>query len=157
MTRTMNLYINPMLAWNKLAWRTGEMMLTSSQVIMQRSRIAAPGSGYSEAQLMGQEKIDAMLESAQAVTAQMIMMGHQFTSIACRQILSASSNLLAIASSKTTSESLNRQSKLITDSLNHSVIAGSKLSASAEKVARSALQPVKKRADKNARRLVKHK
>jgi len=162
-TQAMNLYINPLLAWNKLTYEAGEMMVTSAQVILQRTSRAAldqhNGSygGQAETLLIGQEKIDAMLESAHAVGAQVILMGHQFASIACRQLLSASSDLMATGSSKTASESLNRHSKLIRKTMNNSVITGSRLSASSEKIARSALKPLKKRVNKNAKRLIKHK
>jgi hypothetical protein len=156
-TRTMNMYINPMLAWNELAWKTGVLMLTSAQVILQRNSNAALDVGYIETQLIGQEKIDAMLDSVQASGAQMIMMGHQLASMTYRQVLSTSSELIAPGSSKIATESMNRHSKLIRKTLNNSVIAGSRLSASVEKVARSRLQPVKKRFEKNVKRLVKHK
>jgi hypothetical protein len=162
-TQAMNLYINPLLAWNKLAYETCEMMVTSAQVILQRTNPAAfdkpytSNGGRDDTLLIGQEKIDAMLESAQAIGAQVIIMGHQFASITCRQLLSASSDLMATGSSKTATESLNRHSKLIRKTINNSVITGSRLSASSEKIARSALKPLKKRVNKNAKRLVKHK
>ena len=73
-------FTNPFLVWSRLAWKTGEMMLASAQVIHHRTgRMAAAGATPSardrrEFALMGQEKIEAGVESASAMAAQMMAM-----------------------------------------------------------------------------------
>ena len=68
-------FTNPFLVWTRLTWKTGEMMLASAQVIHHRkSRMAAVGATPSardrrEFALMGQEKLEASVESAQAMVA----------------------------------------------------------------------------------------
>jgi hypothetical protein len=76
-SRTRNSFTNPFLIWTGLALKTSEMMLASVQVIGHRAgRIAAPGPKPSardrrEFTLMGQERIEATAESAQAMTTRM--------------------------------------------------------------------------------------
>ena len=82
-SRTRNSFANPFLIWTDLALKTGEMMLASAQVIGHRTgRMAAAGPKPSardrrEFTLMGEEKIKAAAESAQAMTAQMMRMNPQ--------------------------------------------------------------------------------
>ena len=60
--RTRNAFANPFLLWTELAWKTGEMMMTSAEVIGHRAnRMATAGPVPSlrdrrEFTLMGQEK-----------------------------------------------------------------------------------------------------
>jgi len=71
-------FTNPFLVWTRLAWKTGEMMLASAQVIHHRTgRMAAAGATPSardrrEFALMGQEKLEAGVESAKAMAAQLM-------------------------------------------------------------------------------------
>ncbi len=147
--------------WSRLAWKTGEMAIASAQVIGHRtSRLALAGSVPSacdqrEFALMGQEKGDAALESAQAVGVSMLMLNQQFTALAFKQMLSASVALISIAASRTAAESVDRQSKLVRDTMTSSVVAASKLSGSTAELARRALKPVHTRISGNVRRLGK--
>src|SRR5437763_11706443 len=69
---------NPFVLWTSLAWKTGEMMLASAQVIHHRVGRMAAGAPSArdrrELALMGQEKIEAGVESASAIAAQMMTM-----------------------------------------------------------------------------------
>jgi predicted small secreted protein len=71
LTRTPS-FTNTLLVWTRLAWKTGEMMMASAQVIHHRTlRMTAAGATPSardrpEFALMGQEKLEAGVESAQA-------------------------------------------------------------------------------------------
>ena len=72
--------LNPFFAWNELAMKTGEMMLASAQVIQHRTgRLVTAGPNPSlrdrrEFTLMGQEKVEAIAESTQAMAMQMMAM-----------------------------------------------------------------------------------
>jgi hypothetical protein len=151
--------MNPFLMWSQLAWKTGEMAIASAQVIGQRtSRVALAGPVPSardqrEFALMGQEKGEAALESAQAVGVSMLMLSQQFAVLAYKQMLSASVAMMSIGASRTTAQYVDRQSKLVHDTITSSTVAASKLSGSTAKLARNAVKPVHKRVKGNVRRL----
>jgi hypothetical protein len=153
--------MNPFLMWSQLGWKSGEMAIAAAQVIGHRtSRLALAGSLPSardqrEFALMGQEKGEAALESAQAVGVRMLMLNQQFAAFAFKQMLSASVALMSIAASRTAAESVDRQSKLVRDTMTRSVVAASKLSGSTAQLARRALKPVHTRVSGNVRRLGK--
>ena len=160
-SQSANLFVNPLLMWSRLVWRASEMAIASSQVIghrMQRLSLAGPipnARDQREFALMGREKGEAALESSQAVGVPLLVMTHQFASFAFKQMFDASTALLSIATSRTPAESVERQSKLVQDTLTSSVAAASKLSGSAAKVARIALKPVHARVKGNVTRLGK--
>jgi hypothetical protein len=158
-SRALNLFMNPFLMWSRLAWKTVEMATASAQVIGHRtSRPALAGYVPSardqrEFALMGREKGEAALESAQAVGVRMLMLNQQYAALAFKQMLSASVALMSIAASRTAAESVDRQSKLVRDTMTSSVVAASKLSGSTAQLAQSALKPVHTRVSGNVRRL----
>ena len=157
----LNLFVNPLLRWSQLAWKAGEMAIASSQVIGHRTRrlaLAGPMPNprdQREFALMGQEKSAAALEAAQAAGLPMVALGQQMAMLAFKQMLSASTAFMSIATSRTATESMDRQSRLVRDTLNNSVAAASQLSGSTAKLARKALTPVHTRVSRNARRLGK--
>jgi hypothetical protein len=104
---------------------------------------------------MGQEKGAAAMESARAVGARILMLNQQCAALAFKQMLSASVSLMSIAASRTAAESVDRQSKLVRDTMASSVVAASKLSGSTAQLARCALKPVHTRVRGNVRRLGK--
>ena len=145
--------------WSQLAWKVGEMAIASAQIIDHRtSRFALAGPVPSardqrEFALMGHEKGEAALESAQAVGVRMLMLNQQFATLAFKQMMSASAALLSLAASRTAAESVERQSKLVRDTMTGSVVAASKLSGSTARLAQRALKPVHSRVSGNVRRL----
>ena len=151
--------MNPFLMWSRLAWKAGEMAIGSVQVIGYRTNRIAHASivpsvrDQREFALMGQEKREAAMESAQAVGVRMLMLNQQFAALAFKQMLSASQALMSIAASRTAAESVGRQSKLARDTMTSSVVAVSKLSDSTAQLARRALKPVHTRVSGNVRRL----
>ena len=159
--QSLNLFMNPFLMWSRLAWKTGEMAMASAQVIGTRtSRLALAGSMPSardqrEFALMGQEKGETALKSAQAMGVPMLMLSQQVAALAFKQMLLASAALMSIATSRTAAESVDRQSKLVRDTMSGSLVAASKLSGSTARLARRALKPVHTRVSGNARRLTK--
>ena len=158
-SRALNLFMNPFLMWSRLTWQTAEVAIASAQVIGHRtSRLALAGSVPSarnqrEFALMGHEKGEAAMESAQAVGVRMLMLNQQLAALALKQMLSASVALMSIAASRTAAESVDRQSKLVRDTMASSVVAASKLSGSTAQLARHALKPVHTRVSGNVRRL----
>ena len=83
-------YLSPFMFWSDLATKTLEMMLASAQVIGHRTgRMALAGPAPSardrrEFALMGQEKIEAGAQSAQAMAAHMMAMGQPWGALAFR-------------------------------------------------------------------------
>ena len=104
---------------------------------------------------MGQEKGEAAIEAAQAVGARLWILNQQFAAIAFKHMMSTSSSLMSIASSRSGADSLNRQSKLVRDTMNGYVVDASKLSGSTAQLARRALKPVHSRVSNSLKRLNK--
>jgi hypothetical protein len=159
--RVSSLFFNSVGIWTRLAWHAGEMAIASAQVIGHRTRrIALAGSTPSvrdqrEFALMGQEKGDAALEVAQAVGGRLWILNQQIAALSFKHMISTSSSFVALASSRTGAEWLNRQSSLLRNTMNGSVGAASKLSGSTAQLARRALTPVQSRVSKNLKRLNK--
>ena len=158
-TQVVTLFMNPWMAWSRFAWKTGEMAIAATQVIGQRaSRLAfasaVPGTREGrELALMGGEKAEAVLESAQTVWARMLTMNQQLAALAMRQMFSTSAALASLAASRTPTESVTRQSRLVRDAMTNSAVAAATLSGSAARLARTAARPVHARISANARRL----
>ena len=157
------LSVNPFQIWSEFAWKTGEMMLASVQVIGHRSnRMLSAGSSRSagdrrELALMGQEKIAAGAESAQAMAVSWMRFNHQFGAIAFKQMLAGTAAIMSLAASRTPGQSVARQTKLVRDTMTHSAVATSQLSKSAARVAHRGVKPIHSRATGNAKRLGKHR
>jgi hypothetical protein len=158
-TQALGLFMDPLMVWSRLAWKTGEVAIASAQVIGHRvSRLALASAIPStrdqrEFSLMGGEKAEAALESAQAVWMRMLGMNQQFAALAMKQILSTSVTLMSLAASRTPAESVARQAKIVRETMTNSAVAASTLSGAAARVARSAARPVHTRISGNARRL----
>jgi len=149
------------MMWGQFAWKAGEMALSSTQVIGQRAgRFMHPAVGrdardHSELVLMGREKIEATLESAQAAGMRALVLNGQLLSFAFSQVMSTSAAFMSIAASRSPEQLAGRQLELARDITTSSVVAASKLSGASARIARSALVPVQKRVKKNVRRLAK--
>ncbi len=138
--------------------RGGEMMLASAEVIGHRSlRMMTAGNDPSardraEFTLMGQEKIDAAQESAQAMSAQVMGIGMEISSQVVSNIMAVGQAGFALALSTTPMEAATRQM-----ALGHALMAVSAtamdVSGNAVKIAGSGLTPIHARARANARRL----
>lgn len=153
-------FLSPLAIWTELAMKTGEMMVASAQVIGHRTtRMAKAGPRPSardrrEFTLMGQEKIEAARESSQAMAARMVGVNHGLGSRAAAQMLATTSAMLALASSRSLSQSVARQAALMRV-LTQSASTAAQLSHSAAAVASHGLKPIHSRAVSNARRLNK--
>lgn len=152
---------DPFSAWSRFALQTGEMLMASAQVINHRTqRIAVAGTQPNardrrEFTLMGQEKIDAAMESAQAIVARMITMQVQLSTLAFRQTLEGFSGWIALAGSPTLAMSAKGHAALMRDAIRNSTRMLSQASGSMARVAHHGLQPIHSRATGNARRLLK--
>ena len=112
-------FTNPFLVWTRLAWKTGEMMLASAQVIEHRTgRMPVAGAKPSardrrEFALMGQEKIEAGVESASAMAAQMIAMNPLLGTRAVKNMMTGAAALMSLATSQTASQAMARHAKVV--------------------------------------------
>jgi hypothetical protein len=158
--RNSNAVLNPFLAWNELAVKTGEMMMASAQVIQHRTgRMAAAGVTPSlrdqrEFTLMGQEKMEAIAESTQAMALHMMSMNPMLGFRAFDLMMKSSSAMLSLVTSTTIGQSLNHQAKLA-KVLAESAQTNSELGNTAVKIAHHGLKPIHSRATSNAKRLSK--
>jgi hypothetical protein len=156
-----NLFMNCFTVWNRFAWTAGEIAVASAQVVGHRTRRFAFADSFAgvrnqrEFVLMGQEKKEAALESARAVGVSLVILNQQLAARAFKQMLSISSSLMSIASSRTSAESVDRQADLWREAVNGYVVGTSKLSGSTAQLARRALKPVHTRVSSNLKRLGK--
>ena len=155
-----NLPAYPFAVWTDLAWKTGEMMLASAQVVGHRTgRMAAAGSTPNvtdrrEFALMGQEKIEAVTESVQAVAMQMMRMNSQVGARIFAQMVAGTVAMMSLATSRNSAQALTRQARLMRV-MTQSAATANQLSGSTARLAHSALKPLHSRATANARRLGK--
>lgn len=143
--------------------KTGEMMLASAQVINHRTgRMASAGLSpdsrdRQEFALMGQEKIAAASESAQAVAARMLNLNQQMGALAFNQLIAGTAGIMSVAAAKTMAQSSKAQAELMRNTMSGSARAASQLADSVARIAHHGLKPVHSRATANAKRLAKHK
>ncbi|HWW99815.1 polyhydroxyalkanoate granule-associated phasin [Collimonas sp.] len=148
-------------AWTDLMLQTGEMMSASAQVIGHRTaRMAMAGPAPSqrdrkEFNLMSQEKIEAITESAHAMAIRMMSMHQDAARLAIQQMLNGAVNLMSVASSSNLHQSGHRQNKLAHDTMLNSAEAVSQFNTSLADIAQTGLQPLHARATANAKRLKK--
>jgi hypothetical protein len=158
-----SLYGNPFIAWSQLAWKTGELMLSSGEVIGRRmtdlaAASAQPGArDRREIALMSREKAEVAAESGYAMWWSLARMNQQLAALALKQMFAGAAGMMALASSRTLAQSMERQTKLVGDSVAHSAAAASRLSGSTARLAQRGLTPVRARAARNAKRLRKRR
>lgn len=151
-------FINPFMAWTRVAWKTGEMVLASVQVIQHRTgRMAAAGARPSardrrEFTLMGQEKIEASVESASAMAAQMMAMNALLGTRALKNMMTGAAALTSLAASRTAGQGMARQVKLVRTIMQSAGITA-QMSGAAARLAQHGLKPIHSRATANAKRL----
>ena len=150
----------PLMLWSDLAMKTLEMMLASAQVIGHRSRrmaLAGPAPNARDRRefaLMGQEKIEAGAQSAQAMAAHMVSMSQPWGALAFRHLLRNSAAFMSLASSRTPTQLIARQAALAR-AVAQSAISMADVAKNATKLAHRGLKPIHAKATANARRLGK--
>lgn len=153
-------FTHPFLAWSRLAWKTGEMMLASAQVIHHRTgRMAAAGTTPNardrrEFALMGQEKIEAALESGSAIAAQMMTLNPLLGPRAFKHMMTGAAAVMSLAASRTAGEAMARHAKLVRTMM-QSAVTTAQLSGTTARIAHRGLKPIHSRATANAKRLGK--
>ena len=153
-------HLLPLVLWSDLATKTLETMLASAQVIGYRTgRMALAGVAPSardrrEFALMGQEKIEAGAQSAQAMAAHLMSMSQPWGALAFPHLLRTSAAFVSLASSRTPSQLIARQAALAR-ALGQSAVSMADVSKSATKLAHRGLKPIHAKATANAKRLAK--
>jgi hypothetical protein len=134
------------------------MSLASAQVIAHRmTRMAAAGPipgehDRQEFTRMGQEKFDAVTESARAMTAHLTALNLEFTARALSHLVASNAALLAWAASGSVGQSILRQAELA-ETVSRSAKSASELLDSVAGLAGSGIAPIHARATANAKRL----
>jgi hypothetical protein len=151
---------NPFLVWTRLAWKTGEMMLASAQVIHHRTGLMAAAGATPSARdrrefaLMGQEKIEAGVESASAIAAQMMTLNPLLGPRAYKHMVTGAAAVMALAASRTAGQAVARHAKLVR-TMTQSAATTAQLAGAAARLAQRGLKPIHSRATANAKRLGK--
>jgi hypothetical protein len=148
---------NALFAWADLAFRTGELMLASANVIQHRTRRMAvsgliPGKeDRREFTRMGQEKLIGFGASAAAVSAAMLA-HQQLATRAVAQSLATGAAMLSLLNSRSVAQAFARHTKLA-----HTMVRASstaeRLSGSTARLSLRGLAPVARIAKANAKRL----
>jgi hypothetical protein len=152
--------LDPFTLWADFAMRTAEMLLASGQVIGTRvGQMARAGANPSardirEFTLMGTEKVGAAAQSGIAVAARLQSANYQLLARSWQQWLGSLGAITALAGSRTFSEALSRQSRLV-HSLARSGPTHSRLSSDTARLFSAALAPVHGAATANAKRLAR--
>lgn len=151
-----------MRVWALYAFKVGELMMASTQVIAYRSRLLAASSGsrsashQRELSRMGQEKFAAAAESMQAMALRSMTLWPQLGFIAYRQVLAGMTAFTSLATS-TPAQLPARQRKIARDAFSATADDVSRLSRSTARVATHSLEPIRTRAKANARRLARRR
>ena len=149
---------NPFLLWMKLGVHTHEMLLASAEVIGHRTArmvsatpIPSP-SDQQEFALMGQEKIEAAGAAAQAMAVHMLAGQPELGIQAFSQMMTGVNDMLAVGTSRTPDELIERQAKLM-QTLTEAALSATQLALPAVRLAEAGLRPIHAKATANARRL----
>jgi len=135
-------------------------MLASAQVIQHRTgRMAAAATTPSardrrEFALMGQEKLEAGVESASAMAAQMMAINPFLGARAVRHMMTGAAAMMSLAASRNPGQAMARHAALVR-AMTQSVGTTAKLSRDAARLAQRGLDPIHSRATANAKRLAK--
>jgi hypothetical protein len=154
---------NPILAWTELAMQTGEMLVASANVINHRTqRMANAGPVLNERDkrefaLMGQEKVEAGVAAAQAMSVRMLQLNQELATRAFRQMLAGASGMASLATSPTVAHAAQRQASAVRNAVSNSAVTAARLSGSVAGVAKKGLKPIHAKSTANAKRLGKLK
>jgi hypothetical protein len=152
---------NPLLIWNRLALKTNEMIMASAQVINHRTgRIAAAGLMPNEVdrhefRLMGQEKIDAIAESLQAIGLRVLSAQQQLGVLMLNQVMTSTTSWMTLAGSRTLEQTSKLQGDMMRDVISNAAAVSVQLGDSLAKVVHKGLMPLHSPATANANRLAK--
>lgn len=151
-------YLVPFMLWSDLATKTWEMMLASAQVVTHRTRrIATAGSmpnsrDWHEFALMGQEKVEATVASANSMARHIMTMDPFLGVRAMQQMLAGIAAMMSLAGSRTAGQAIKRQARLARTMV-QTAGTGARISGSSAQLALRGLKPIHSRATGNAKRL----
>ena len=134
------------------------MNTAAAQVIAHRTQrmIAAAGNPNSRDRVeftrMGREKLEAAADSAYGIGSELLRMNYQAGTQAWLAMLTASTDMLSLAASRTPGQVVARQARLAR-TLRRAGPTAAALSAASASLTRAALKPVHSRATRNAKRL----
>ncbi|HEX9452450.1 MAG TPA: polyhydroxyalkanoate granule-associated phasin [Burkholderiales bacterium] len=152
-------YVDAWRIWSGFGLRFSETLFASSQVIAHRTdRMRAAhttprADDREEFALMKQEKVDAALESAQAMALESILAGQRYAAFTFRQFFAGMPALLSLALPGTPRQLSARQIRLVRNTVHQTAMSTNKLSVATGKIVQRGLTPIRKRATANAKRL----
>src|SRR5579859_7774699 len=117
------LYGNPFMAWTQLAWKAGELMMSSGEVVGRRMAGMALAGPFPrlrdrrELALMTREKTEAAAASGYALWSYLAQLNQQLAALALKQMFAGTATMMSLASSRTAAESIGRQTKLAADTI----------------------------------------
>ncbi len=135
-------------------------MMASAQVIHHRAgRLVMAGvipgeRDRREFALMGQEKLEAVVESTQAVATRAMIIYTQIGTLAFRQLLNGAAGMMKFVASPAALLSANGQADLLRGAINGSSAMASQLSNALAHLAHHGLKPIHTRVKGNAKRLL---
>jgi hypothetical protein len=153
-------YLNPFGLWTDLALQTTSLMLASAEVISHRTTRMAQASippnarDMAEFTLMGQEKVEAAIESMQAGTRALMAFSPLNVMKLYTDMAVVQTDLLHLGASSTLPAAIARHTKL-GRSVRKATVTAATLSDQTASGALDMLKPVHSRARANARRLRK--
>src|SRR5689334_18085581 len=148
---------NALFAWADLAFRTGELMLASANVVQHRIRrmaVAGPIPGNDDRReftRMGHEKLIGFGASAAAISPA-ILAHQQLATQALAQSWATGAAMLSLINSRSVTEALTRQAKLAQTMVRASSTT-ERLSGSTARLSLLGLAPITRIAKANAKRL----
>lgn len=156
-----NLLVNPVQSWMNFAMLSAQMMMTSAQVIGQRtSGMMLAGASptqrdQQEFAMMSEEKTAAAVESAQAMAQGVFKLSQQLAVMAYRQMLASVPLMMSLATSVTPQQSAHRQANLVRAGLANSAEATSRISNAMPRIAHKSVRPIHSKVAANHKRLAR--
>ncbi|NEX61584.1 polyhydroxyalkanoate granule-associated phasin [Noviherbaspirillum galbum] len=147
--------LNPFLVWFRLWFQTAEMLAASAQVIGHRTtRMMSAGPLPSardqrEFTKMGQEKVDAVMESAMAASTRYLLANQQLVAGFWQQAMTGMTSMMTAAASPA------RMMQLPGQAYRHAGALSNQMIGAMAHVGQHGLKPIHRRATGNARRLIK--
>jgi len=148
---------DPFTAWTRLAFRTGEMMLSAAEVIAHRttraalSGIAPRADDSTEFTRMGTEKAEAAMECASVAARHALQAGWRQAALAWQDAWRIGSDVTLLAASATPAHALHHQARIMQRFATGNAARDGASSLLA--LSNALLTPVHRRAAANAKRL----
>jgi hypothetical protein len=161
-TSNFTMFANPFQAWTNLVLTSTQMLMTSAQVIGQRtSRMMLAGAtpdvrDQRELTMMSEEKTAAAVESVQAMAQGMFTLSQQLAVMTGKQMLASMPLMMSLATSITPQQSAARQTNLARAGLANAAQTQSRIAESIPRIAAKSLKPIHAKATANRKRLSKH-